>query len=289
MNSEKIMILKLDSKSVFMKYISSEVIENIYVIRISSFGFFMKLLRKIKLDFCIYGSWKKRLKQIDNIIIFDNGYNCSITKYIKKKNPECKIIFYYWNIINSHNNLALYDSNIDEVWTFDKADAKRYDLKYNPQFYSKKVILEEKNIENDILFLGRDKNRKKTILELEKICLSKKIKTNFIVVKNERNLLSYQEYLDLLGNSRCILDILSKNQKGMTIRVMEALFLNKKLITNNQDIVNYDFYCKENIFVLGKDNLDDLEKFIKSNYKKIPDDIINNYNYESWLKRFYRK
>ena len=289
MNSEKIMILKLDSKSVFMKYISSEVIENIYVIRISSFGFFMKLLRKIKLDFCIYGSWKKRLKQIDNIIIFDNGYNCSITKYIKKKNPECKIIFYYWNIINSHNNLALYDSNIDEVWTFDKADAKRYDLKYNPQFYSKKVILEEKKIENDILFLGRDKNRKKTILELEKICLSKKIKTNFIVVKNERNLLSYQEYLDLLGNSRCILDILSKNQKGMTIRVMEALFLNKKLITNNQDIVNYDFYCKENIFVLGKDNLDDLEKFIKSNYKKIPDDIINNYNYESWLKRFYRK
>lgn len=289
MNSEKIMILKLDSKSVFMKYISSEVIENIYVIRISSFGFFMKLLRKIKLDFCIYGSWKKRLKQIDNIIIFDNGYNCSITKYIKKKNPECKIIFYYWNIINSHNNLALYDSNIDEVWTFDKDDAKRYDLKYNPQFYTKKVILEEKNIENDILFLGRDKNRKKTILELEKICLSKKIKTNFIVVKNERNLLSYQEYLDLLGNSRCILDILSKNQKGMTIRVMEALFLNKKLITNNQDIVNYDFYCKENIFVLGKDNLDDLEKFIKSNYKKIPDDIINNYNYESWLKRFYRK
>lgn len=289
MNSEKIMILKLDSKSVFMKYISSEVIENIYVIRISSFGFFMKLLRKIKLDFCIYGSWKKRLKQIDNIIIFDNGYNCSITKYIKKKNPECKIIFYYWNIINSHNNLALHDSNIDEVWTFDKADAKRYDLKYNPQFYTKKVILEEKKIENDILFLGRDKNRKKTILELEKICLSKKIKTNFIVVKNERNLLSYQEYLDLLGNSRCILDILSKNQKGMTIRVMEALFLNKKLITNNQDIVNYDFYCKENIFVLGKDNLDDLEKFIKSNYKKIPDDIINNYNYESWLKRFYRK
>lgn len=289
MNNEKVMILKLDRESVFMKYIPQGIIENTYIIRTSSFGFIMKLLRKIKLDFCLYGNWKKKLKKIDSVIIFDNGYNSSITKYVKKKNPACKIIFYYWNIINSYNNLALSDSNIDEVWTFDKYDAQKYNLSYNPQFYTKKVVLKATKLKNDLLFLGRDKNREKTILELEKICLDKKIKTNLIIIKKEKDLLTYQEYLELLGCSRCILDILTENQKGMTIRVMEALFLKKKLITNNQDVVNYDFYRKENIFILGKDNLDDLNNFIKSDYKNVPDEIINNYDYESWLKRFYRK
>lgn len=74
---------------------------------------------------------------------------------------------------------------------------------------------------------------------------------------------------------------------GFTLRVLESLFFEKKLITNNINIINCEFYNKNNIFIINKDNLDDLNDFLKSEYKKIDKKIINYFDYESWLNRFF--
>lgn len=74
---------------------------------------------------------------------------------------------------------------------------------------------------------------------------------------------------------------------GLTLRVLESLFFEKKLITNNINIINCEFYNKNNIFIINKDNLDDLNDFLKSEYKKIDKKIINYFDYESWLNRFF--
>lgn len=74
---------------------------------------------------------------------------------------------------------------------------------------------------------------------------------------------------------------------GITLRVLESLFFEKKLITNNINIINCEFYNKNNIFIINKDNLDDLNDFLKSEYKKIDKKIINYFDYESWLNRFF--
>ncbi len=43
-----------------------------------------------------------------------------------------------------------------------------------------------------------------------------------------------------------------KNQHGISLRPLEALFLNKKLITNNRTVLNMDFYEKEKcVFLLN--------------------------------------
>ena len=63
--------------------------------------------------------------------------------------------------------------------------------------------------------------------------------------------------------------------------------MKKKLITNNINIINCEFYNKNNIFIINKDNLDDLNDFLKSEYKKIDKKIINYFDYESWLNRFF--
>ena len=67
---------------------------------------------------------------------------------------------------------------------------------------------------------------------------------------------------------------------------MEALFYEKKLITNNKNIINYDFYCKENIFILEKDDIEELPQFLKTPYKKIDNEIVNKYEFENWLEGF---
>ena len=64
------------------------------------------------------------------------------------------------------------------------------------------------------------------------------------------------------------------------------MFLERKLITNNTDIKNYDFYNHDNIFILGEDNINEIKEFINKPYKKIDQDIIDYYDFDQWLNRF---
>lgn len=86
--------------------------------------------------------------------------------------------------------------------------------------------------------------------------------------------------------SKAIVEINQSQQNGLTVRALEALFTEKKLITNNLDIINMDFYNKNNIFIIGQDSFNLLRKFIDSDYEKIPKSIIDNYSASKWLARF---
>ena len=83
--------------------------------------------------------------------------------------------------------------------------------------------------------------------------------------------------------SRCVLDSAQDGQLGLTIRVLEALGAKKKLITTNEDIVNYDFYCPENIYLYdGKIDMNNV--FFKEDYKEVSQGIYEKYSLRSWLK-----
>ncbi len=234
----------------------------------------------------LFGMWKFQIKKCDYIILGENGYLPIISKYIKNKNPSCKVIMYYWNILNDEYKKFLEDKNIDEFWTFDKNDSQRYNLKYNPQFYSKDIILNNNEIEQGVTFLGRAKERKNELIKLEKTLNTLGITTNFYIIEKEKDLIGYDKYLESISESKCILDYNQEGQVGLTLRPMEALFLKKKLITNNKDIVNYNFYKPNNIFILGIDDMSKIRAFIDSPYEEVDEEIVNYYDFESWLKRF---
>lgn len=243
-----------------------------------------KMLKKVKIF--ILGKWKYEINKYDKFIIFESLYSDRIAKKIKRKQKKGKVIVYFWNYIDDNNKYILNDKNIDEFWTFDKNDAKKYNMKYNPQFYTKNVKIQNEQNKYDVLFLGRPKTRKKDIVDLEKKLKEEGIQTNFKIIENEKDYVSYDEYLKMIAESKCILDYNQEGQVGLSLRPMEALFLERKLITNNTDIKNYDFYNHDNIFILGEDNINEIKEFINKSYRKVNQDIINYYDFEQWLKRF---
>lgn len=258
-------------------------IQELYLFNTDSFLY--KTLKKFGI--VILGSWKRDIGKYEKFIIFESLYNKQISKKIKKNNPNCNVIIYFWNHINNTNKYILKDTNIDEFWTFDKKDAIKYQIKYNPQFYTKMVILNnKKNIINDIVFLGRSKDRKEDILNIASVLKKQKLRINFKIIENEKEFIKYDEYLDMISESKCILDYNQDGQIGLTLRPMEALFLEKKLITNNKDIKNYDFYNPSNIFILGENNIEDIKEFINKPYEKVEQKIIDYYDFEQWLSRF---
>ena len=264
-------------KALYKKY----NIEEIYALNSNNFMF--KILKKFQI--IILGKWKKNIKKYNKIIIFESLYDKKISKTIRKKNPHCKIIVYFWNFIDEHNKYVLKDANVDEFWTFDKQDSDKYKLKYNPQFYTKEIKIENnKNKNKDIVFLGRSKDRKNEILVIDNIMKEKGLITDFKII--DKDFVSYDKYLEMLSDTKSILDYNQKGQCGLTLRPMEALFLEKKPITNNKDIKNYNFYNPNNIFILGEDNIEEIHKFIDKPYEKIDKEIIEYYDFEQWLSRF---
>lgn len=73
------------------------------------------------------------------------------------------------------------------------------------------------------------------------------------------------------------------------MRTFECLGNRIKLITENKDIVNYDFYDKENIYIIEKK--EDIEKipveFFKTPYKEIDKDILEKYSFRGFVKEIF--
>ena len=77
-------------------------------------------------------------------------------------------------------------------------------------------------------------------------------------------------------------------QRGLTLRPLEALFMKKKLLTNNKHIREYPFYSPDNIFIFGENNKTDIVHFLQLEYDESVDALINEYNFNHWISEFQK-
>lgn len=96
--------------------------------------------------------------------------------------------------------------------------------------------------------------------------------------------LSYDENIEQLKSSKCVIDFKLNHHNGLSFRFFEAMNYEKKIITNNFSVMNYDFYRPENIFICDFDDLSGLEGFMKKPYTKLPESVVQKYSFRNWIK-----
>lgn len=295
--SKKTLII-YDSLDFFIPFMDNE---NIDVYRLyKKKGRFLTVLKKIFIKKDIfykdwYGEWINKISNYHTIIIFATT-DYSFIKYIKNRFPNIRLIFWYWNPAFRMGLPKKELFSLAEIWSFDLKDCEKYNLKFNTTFYFKDIELKSNNDQNkiDILFLGINKGRRDYLESLEEtIKNNTKLNTYFYIVPDKKEVvhesikpIPYKDYLELVCQTKCILDIMPIGQSGLTLRPMESIFFKKKLITNDLNILNEDFYHKDNIFILGIDNVENLKTFIDLPYVDIDPNIVNKYDFTNWLKRF---
>ncbi|MEZ7821063.1 MAG: hypothetical protein QMB51_02020 [Patescibacteria group bacterium] len=295
--SQKILIL-YNSIPYFVSYFSSRNISISYVNK--ELSLFKRIIRKFSKILNInqniwYNTWKKEVNLYDCVIIFAPIDNYSIIDFILSNNPAARIIIWHWNPIYRIGYIQSDVIKKVELWSFDPNDCIKYKMKYNSTFYFNDIKIKSiTSYKYDIVFLGNDKGRKDTILKFQKELEKTKLSYYFHIVsenkgRNSQKKITYAQYLDLIANSKAILDLTPFGQSGLTLRPMESIFLKKKLITFDKNIIKQDFYRSENIFIIGIDDLLHLNSFVNSPYFNIDDKIINNYDFNSWLCRFSLK
>lgn len=187
--------------------------------------------------------------------------NSSYLEYIKKTDPEAKLVLYFQDLVSSlkYYNIEEYKKRFDFILSYDKKDCEKYNLYYCPTPYSKIDLVPSRNDQVDVYFCGAGKNRYQTILDVYRKCRQHDIKCKFIItgVPEERKIygegliydtpISYVDNLKNVINSKCILEVMQENAIGFTPRLWEAIFYGKHLLTNNEEVKNTDYYSSENI------------------------------------------
>lgn len=302
MNDTKYLIITYHKDAYFYPYLKADNIVVCEPIRNKSFV--MRFLFRVPI-LCLFSyAFLRELKKADKIIVFDSAYNIWLglfLKHYKKKN----IFLYFWNPVKKMypKNGAKMVANAKKlmpVFSFDHNDCRDYGLEYRSMVYSSDVIkalTPNNKPAYDVFFLGWTKDRSKQIEMLYNEVFKGNFKCLFILVGDEDRVVDdsiiyttqripYSEYLEYVQNSKAILDIPQEGQEGLTIRNVEALFLNKKMITTNKNVVNYDLYCKYNIYIIDKDGAETMERFMHSELKEVDKSIKRNYDFIYWLNTF---
>lgn len=234
---------------------------------------------------------KKSVKNYNTVIIFDDYPDIKLLKWINKYNSNCKIKLWFWNVPNySIEGYRPYC----KMYCFDEAYSLDNNITFINQFYFWNVPIKINDKPNfDISFVGVDKNRYNKLYNLSTRLDILHLSYNFQLItnvhKNSESIrilnkpLLYNEVLDVSNDSRAILELVTENQHGLTWRALEALYLRKKLITNNRDIIHFDFYCENNVFILGLNSIEDLAFFLEQPYVEINPEIKEKYSIKNWF------
>lgn len=306
MNKQVKLIVWSKSDFFFKNYLSSDY-DFLSAYRFDS-SRLITILRTIlfKIGFNDRAFWfNKKLESFNGTyIVFDAMVSHSFLKWLRQKNPNAHIVFWYWNLItpNKVQPADLKKLGFD-VWSFNINDCEKYDLKLNHSFYYKKIYQEfnkkYKQGENryDLSFIGRDKGRMQLINRLLGRTECHGIKTYLYFIANnvfetfkhknyKMKSLSYFKTLEIEKNSKAILELVPEGSAGITLRTLDALCLGIKLVTNNTRIIETSLYNEDNIFVLGYDNLQNLKGFLEKDFKPIDDEILMEYDMDHWINRF---
>lgn len=266
------------------------------------YSFLFKLFTKKK-----YKNFKRYqpiIKEIENqkfdiffVIRPDLFFDSQLKKMtsISKRN-----IAYFHDSINNIPRKKDVISFFDSVYSYEKKDVEDYNLKFISNFiYFDPSIFQLSTFERIGFSVMSFDYRVEVLKKVASIFYSNNQSFDFYVktdklIQDESKIhyfskprMSNEDVIQYILKSKIIVDIHKYGvQDGLTFRVFEALGFQRKLITTNTDIINYDFYNPNNIFVIFDTNDFDIpSSFFETPYEPISQDILDEYLVKNWVKQ----
>jgi len=239
---------------------------------------------------------KAALKAIKGKILFWDSCYFKEYRMLESvfKKDQLKSVFFW-------NPLARWSTDIPHIkkmllyfrvrnfcfYTFDPRDSSFYNIPLVKNVNRMLLQNISDKIKQDFYFVGYSKGRKKVLMDLENRLKKIGFQTRFLMIENPSDQVSQYDNIRYSAESACIVDIVSQNQTGLTLRPFDALFLKKKLITNNVSIKEKDFYDSSNIYIIQDMELKGIEEFMRIPYKNVDPKIVSQYEINQWIRNYF--
>lgn len=262
------------------------------------------LKRKLHKD--LFNNIKKQIEQddIDYDYIFVIKGSCipdDFYGYLKSKYPHARYVQYIWDDICNDPHAPETFKFYDSVFSYNEKDCVKYGIKFRPFFFSEEYesnISDRKYDISCIMSFSEDR-----IIFLNKFFNAcSDIKRQFVLIKGSWLLrmlnkskignlgqyisskgVNYNQMMEILQESKCLVDIQHPKQEGLTTRAFEALATRTKMITTNANIMGYDFYDPQNIAVVSRDNPVVDVLWLKDSYKEVESCVLKKYALSTFI------
>lgn len=246
-----------------------------------------------------------KLGHQDQILVLNaDTFDHSTLEYMKKCANRF-ITFLYDNLDRCPVQDKLHF--FDKIYSFDDKDIEKHGFERLTNYnYLPFLSQEKQNPSEDALYItSYDKKRIKQLDILSQKFEELRLKFDLYVIgkkswKNQlmkpfsknkivftRKRINHENLPEFYKRTKVILDLMRENQYGLSFRVFEAMALEKKIITDNEKIKNYDFYNPNNILVLNKDFSNIIKEFFETPYQSLPKEIYKKYTLEKWVEQVF--
>ena len=236
-------------------------------------------------------------------------------EWLKGHYKNSVTILYMWDSFRNKVNTGDYLPFCDRAITFDPEDLKTNPkLEFRPLFYLNTYadIAKNKKFDYDVSFVATGHSDRYVISnkvksQIEKsggvmysyLYLQSKKLFAYLKLTNSKfkkakiddfhyQSLATDDLLNVISKSKAVLDVQHPMQTGLTMRTIEMIGAERKLITTNSAVKEYDFYNPNNIFVIDRNEPLIDYGFISTPYEPLPQDLYHKYSLDGWFEYIFR-
>ena len=245
----------------------------------------------------------KRKNKVDYALVIRPDF-FSKKVLLRLKESACHLFAYQWDGIDRFPNVKELIPVFESFYVFDVDDISKYshefdNLKQTTNFYFDFFPIDTPS-KKEIFFLGSFiENRIHKIINIGEFLNKKGYQTNINIYYHQKEVpqkhpspyinyttkqSTYTKMMESVRNASVVLDFSNHVHNGLSFRTFEAIYFQKKLITNNPLVKKHDFYNGNNIFVFDDTNFEELDAFMEKPYMKLPDLIVEKYGFSNWIK-----
>lgn len=248
-----------------------------------------------------------QLSEINNydysLFIRADFFDDELIKLVKQKVK--RLVSYHYDGLKRSPDIFKKIQLFDNFYVFQKNDLTSSSDQLLPctNFYFDYDLEKETGSEEtvDFYFLGsHHDSRFKDLIAFKEMCIKHNYTFDFQIMLNKLNIskkdiytdnffthldkiLPFESYIENIKKSKIIVDFVIDEHLGLSFRTFESIKYQKKLITTNPTIVNYDFYNPNNIYLINNNSFENIENFINTDYIPLPNDIIEKYSFKNWI------
>ncbi|MFD2908051.1 hypothetical protein ACFSX9_04810 [Flavobacterium ardleyense] len=236
------------------------------------------------------------------IILFIRPDKISRVTHLEIKKQTKTYISYIYDSCKRFPIDHLLNGVFDEIFSFDLVDSKKYNFTFIPNYiYMEKRESDLSKLNNNIFMVISIDERFNFLNKLANYLSSQNISYKFIAVgkklpeKTNKNIVFSKRTLlpcdlkDDLEHSKIFLDLIRKDHNGLSFRIFEAIAMQRKIITTNKTIKNYDFYNPNNILILDSDtDINISNDFLATPYEPLSEAIYCKYTIQNWVNTVFK-
>lgn len=247
------------------------------------------------------------------LVVRGEAISLRMLKLLRQTQPKARLSLYLWDSMHYNPNARKLLNEFDQIFSFDRSDVSQHPkMQFLPLFYAREF--ERSAVWHgtplyDACFIGTIHTDRYNVLEKIIDQLEAHNKKVFVFcyypskfLYRLRTLLDpgfrrfgrkyvtfkgmkLAEVVDRIAESRAVIDVNRPDQLGLTMRSIEAIGAQRKLITTNNDVVNYDIYNPANVLILDRKQPKISENFLQSAYANFDSKIREQYSASNWINK----